>query len=156
MQSKRVETLCKLQPQGHWAEQIEEWSKPPGRDSNQVPTKSHRQSLKKLLELMFTPVIFKVLSYGTFRSLVYVQCTMAKFQWEVRHTEFWTLPLILSASKYFRLISLSLYPHPNISDKFLCHFIFVEDKMNNRPYPRYTCWGTKWTVVKHSLLFISQ
>ena len=62
------------------------------------------------------------------------QCTMAKFQWEVRHSEFWTLPLILSASKYFRLISLSLYPHPNISDKFLCHFIFVEDKMNNQPY----------------------
>ena len=71
-------------------------------------------------------------------------CTIAKFQWEVRHSEFWTLPLILSASKYFRLISLSLYPHPNISDKFLCHFIFVEDKMNNRPYPRYTAslWKT--------------
>ena len=86
----------------------------------------------------------------------YYHSTMAKFQWEVRHSEFWTLPLILSASKYFRLISLSFYPHPNISDKFLCHFIFVEDKMNNRPYPRYTCWGTKWTVVKHSLLFISQ
>ena len=67
-------------------------------------------------------------------SMQYKQCTMAKFQWEVRHSEFWTLPLILSASKYFRLISLSLYPHPNISDKFLCHFIFVEDKMNNQPY----------------------
>ena len=35
-------------------------------------------------------------------------------------------------------LCLSFYPHPNISDKFLCHFIFVEDKMNNRPYPRYT------------------
>ena len=29
-------------------------------------------------------------------------CTMAKFQWEARHSEFWTLPLILSAPKYFR------------------------------------------------------
>ena len=44
-----------------------------------------------------------------------------------------TLPLILSAYKYFRLISLSFYLHPNISDRFPFHFIFVEDKMNNRP-----------------------
>ena len=79
--------------------------------------------------------IFSVMRrYRTNASYSVSHCTMAKFQWEVRHSEFWTLPLILSASKYFRLISLSLYPHPNISDKFLCHFIFVEDKMNNQPY----------------------
>ena len=42
-----------------------------------------------------------------------------------------TLPLILSASKYFRFISLSFYLHPNISDRFPSHFIFVGDKMNN-------------------------
>ena len=39
---RKVETLCKPQPQDHWAEQIEEWSKPPG-DSNEIPTKSHWQ-----------------------------------------------------------------------------------------------------------------
>ena len=27
-------------------------------------------------------------------------------------------------------LCLSFYPHPNISDKFPCHFIFVEDKTN--------------------------
>ena len=57
----KVETLCKPQPQDRWAEQIEEWSKPPG-DSNEIPTKSHWQSLKQLLELMYVfPVYFKVL-----------------------------------------------------------------------------------------------
>ena len=35
-----------------------------------------------------------------------------------------TLPLILSASKYFRQISISFYPHPNISYIFRSHFIF--------------------------------
>ena len=41
-----------------------------------------------------------------------------------------TLCLILSASKYFRLISLSFYPHQNISEIFPFHFISVGDKMN--------------------------
>ena len=96
------------------------------------------QHLRQLPSILGKP--FAKLTIG--RMAIFIgpesdHCTMAKFQWEVRHSEFWTLPLILSASKYFRLISLSLYPHPNISDKFLCHFIFVEDKMNNRPYPTY-------------------
>ena len=39
-------------------------------------------------------------------------------------------PLILSTSKYFRQISLSFYLHPNISDRFPSHFIFVGAKMN--------------------------
>ena len=34
------------------------------------------------------------------------------------------LYLILSTSKYFRLIFLSFYLHPNISDMFPSHFIF--------------------------------
>ena len=42
--------------------------------------------------------------------------------------------LILSAYKYFRWIYLSFYLHPNISDRFPFHFIFVEDKMNTWHY----------------------
>ena len=53
-------------------------------------------------------------------------------QWRIVIWVFGTFALILWPSKYFRQIYLSFYPHPNISDRFPSHFIFV---------------GTKWPLI---------
>ncbi len=55
-------------------------------------------------------------------------CTMCFRQWRIVIRVFGTFALILWPSKYFRQIYLSFYPHPNISDRFPSHFIFVGTK----------------------------
>ena len=59
-----------------------------------------------------------------------LHCTIGWGPLKMSNLNLLILYLILSASKYFRLIFLSFYLHPNISDRFPSHFICVGDKMN--------------------------
>ena len=84
------------------------------------------------------------------QSMTSSHCTMRFRQWRIGIRVFGTFALILWPFKYFRQIYLSFYPHPNISDRFPSHFIFVGTKRTliNKDFGTFALilWASKYFI----------